>query len=191
MLYLRKWKRCHTVYSDACERLDDQLNNIRSSSNRQCSEPQSPVPVVPHVRPNHMWPQSIAGYGWVEKFRISISRSNLLWLTIPALVWYAPGCVLPHPLPSPTLVPLWRPPSYSSNHRDGDSMECNPSARIMHAECLYSWLWSSGFSSTSSPSMLVTTSRYQPFRCSSTPATTPPTTNWISSWKVHTDELTS
>ena len=102
------------------------------------------------------------GYGWVEKFRMSISRSNLLWVTIPALVWYAPGCVLPHPLPSPTLVPLWRPPSYSSNHRDGDSMECNPSARIMHAECLYSWLWSSGFSSTSSPNTLVTTGRYQP-----------------------------
>jgi len=39
--------------------------------------------------------------------------------------------------------------------------EFTPSARIKHAECLYSWLWSRGPCSTS-PSLLVTTGRYQP-----------------------------
>ena len=49
-----------TVYSDACKRLDDQLNDISSHNievppNRHYSEPQSSVPVLwsPHARPHH------------------------------------------------------------------------------------------------------------------------------------------
>ena len=39
------------------------------------------------------------------------------------------------------------------------AVEFMPSAKVKHAECLYSWFWSSG---TYSSSMLVTTGRYQP-----------------------------
>jgi len=48
---------------------------------------------------------------------------------------------------------------YSLVQGSSGSMEFVPSAKIKHAECLYSWFWSSGLSSTS---MLVTTGRYQP-----------------------------
>jgi len=50
---------------------------------------------------------------------------------------------------------------YSMSKGPGYTAEFMPSAEIKHAECLYSWTWSSGSYSTAS-SILVTTGRYQP-----------------------------
>ena len=111
-------------------------------------------------------------------------RSCQLFLSspIPSLVWYPPsGCVFLHPLPSPThgpaLVPLWRPPS---GHHDPGVQQQPPGQ----------WLHDCGGVATPSPAPKCWEPPAGNSWCSSTTATTPSTTNWISSWKVHTNAST-
>ena len=117
----------------------------------------------PHARPHHSITFATQTTSVTFSFTASIHHLRMnnqhhLYLQISSWLFLHP---LPNPSHGPTLH--WSPLGdhlavstdtmiqvYSNNHRDNDTMEFSPGARIRHAECLYSWLWISGSSSTSS-----------------------------------------
>lgn len=183
-----------SVSSDACERLDEQLNDISSHNiedpQTDNNESQPTVPVVPTCKsppqsipePSHS-PLRPPPLPSPEPPPPPLHEQSPPPLSPDQISYESPSLILsgiPQAVFSSTLSPAlptglhWSPSGdhlavstdtmiqvYSNNNRDSDFFEFTPGARIRHAECLYSWLWSSGSCSTS-PSMLVTTGRYQP-----------------------------
>lgn len=114
-----------------------------SESLPPCSaNPQSPD--HPHEQPSHL-------LSCIPQVRFSANLSPLL----PTGLHWSP-CGDHLAVSSDTSIQVYSPWQDSM-----EDTELTPSASIRHAECLYSWVWTRG-PTTTSPTMLVTTGRYQP-----------------------------